>query len=115
MNIVSRNNPLKHYLWGNQCDGWNLVDEQTLSVKLEHMPPHTEEALHVHQQAQQFFFILNGEAAFEVDGTINIIKAEEGIHILPGESHRIINQSADALHFILCSQPATTHDRKNLL
>ena len=114
MKIVSRNNPLKHYLWCSQCDGWNLVDEQALSVKLEHMPPYTEEALHVHQQAQQFFFILKGEAVFEVDGTINTIKAEEGIHILAGESHRIINQSSDALHFILCSHPTTINDRRNL-
>jgi mannose-6-phosphate isomerase-like protein (cupin superfamily) len=66
MNTVSRDYPLKHYNWGEGCDGWNLVDEYTLSVKQERMPPHTAEQLHFHRQARQFFFILKGEAVFEV-------------------------------------------------
>ena len=32
---VSKENPLMHYQWGNHCDGWNLVEENELSVKLE--------------------------------------------------------------------------------
>jgi len=60
MKKVSAKEPLKHYQWGDGCDGWNLVDEPTLSVKKERMPPGTTEALHYHENAQQFFFILKG-------------------------------------------------------
>jgi hypothetical protein len=30
---VSTDHPLRHYQWGDGCDGWNFVEEQTLSVK----------------------------------------------------------------------------------
>jgi mannose-6-phosphate isomerase-like protein (cupin superfamily) len=63
--VVSRTFPLKHYLWGNNCDGWNLVDQPGLSVKMERMPPHTAEEAHYHERARQFFFILKGTATFE--------------------------------------------------
>jgi mannose-6-phosphate isomerase-like protein (cupin superfamily) len=112
--IVSKNNPLKHYQWGNHCDGWNLVDDNMLSVKLENMPVGTEEVLHYHQHAQQFFFILKGEAAFEIEGKIVLVHENEGIHIKPKEKHRIMNSSEAALEFILCSQPSAQHDRHNI-
>jgi hypothetical protein len=43
MKAVSKYQPLKHYKWGNDCDGWNLVDEDSLSVKQELMPAFTQE------------------------------------------------------------------------
>ncbi|HTI93576.1 MAG TPA: cupin domain-containing protein [Puia sp.] len=66
--VVSRLNPLKHYLWGDNCDGWNFVDQPDLSVKMERMPPHTAEESHYHELARQFFFILKGTAVFEFSG-----------------------------------------------
>jgi mannose-6-phosphate isomerase-like protein (cupin superfamily) len=111
MNIVSKNNPLKHYQWGEHCDGWNLVDEKTISVKLERMPPHTSEQKHIHQYAQQFFYILKGEAVFEIQQERICVKKEQGIHIEAGATHRIINEGPEDLEFILSSQPSTTNDR----
>jgi mannose-6-phosphate isomerase-like protein (cupin superfamily) len=115
MSIVSKHNPLSHYRWGTDCDGWNLVAEDGLSVKLEQMPSGSAEGLHYHVSAGQFFFILKGEAVFEVEGSRSLLKEQEGIHIRAGEKHRIINESAQSLEFILCSQPATTHDRYNII
>jgi len=114
MNTVSRSHPLMHYQWGDACDGWNFVDEGELSIKLESMPGRTEEVLHYHRYAQQFFFILKGEAAFEVDGKIVLVHEKEGIHIKANEKHRIINNSEGELEFILCSQPSTKNDRINI-
>lgn len=111
---VSRDQPLHHYQWGEACDGWNLVDEQGLSVKQERMPAGTSEALHYHQHAQQFFFILKGEATFEIDNDTIILQEQEGIHIKAGCKHRIINRTSSDLEFILSSQPSTTGDRINL-
>jgi len=112
-NIASKDRPLKYYQWGNHCEGWNLVDESDFSVKLESMPPGTEETLHYHQQAQQFFFILKGSAFFEIDGKLTGLNEGQGMHIRPKIKHRIINRSDEELQFILCSQPSTQKDRFN--
>lgn len=39
-------NEAAHYIWGDRCDSWVLVDKDTLSVKLESMPPNTRENAH---------------------------------------------------------------------
>jgi mannose-6-phosphate isomerase-like protein (cupin superfamily) len=124
MNIVSRSHPLTHYLWGEQCDGWNLVDTPELSVKMERMPPHTAEQEHFHQYARQFFFILKGWATFFLAGEAVAFAAtgeqseqqvelnpQEGLEIRPGLRHRIENNGDEDLEFILCSQPSTKDDR----
>ena len=132
--VVSRENPLTHYVWGDHCDGWNLVDKAELSVKMERMPPHTAEQEHFHRRARQFFFILKGSATFVVvegvgtrDGvpvegaattegaeTRIEVKAQQGLEIPAGLRHRILNESEEDLEFILCSQPSTAGDRINI-
>ena len=114
MKKVSAQEPLKHYQWGNACDGWNLVDEPTLSVKKERMPAGTAEALHYHQYAQQFFFILKGVASFEIEEEKITIHEQEGLHIPAGKKHRLLNEGTNELEFILSSQPSTINDRINL-
>jgi mannose-6-phosphate isomerase-like protein (cupin superfamily) len=125
--VVSRLNPLKHYLWGDNCDGWNLVDQPGLSVKMERMPPHTAEESHYHELARQFFFILKGTAVFEFSGEGPVGKvgvgeglptkervtvvAQQGLEIPPLHRHRILNETEEDLEFILCSQPSTAGDR----
>lgn len=114
MTKVSIHKPLKHYQWGNACDGWNFVDEPSLSVKQERMPAGTSEALHYHQHAQQFFFILKGVTSFEIEEESITVNEQEGIHIPAGKKHRILNKTIMDLEFILSSQPSTTGDRINL-
>ena len=110
---VSKYQPLKHYQWGMDCDGWNLLDEHSLSVKQELMPPGTKEVKHYHQKAQQFFYILKGKAKFEIEDSIIEINEGEGLHIEAGKKHRILNEGKEDLEFILCSQPSTKNDRIN--
>jgi mannose-6-phosphate isomerase-like protein (cupin superfamily) len=140
--VVSRENPLNHYLWGDHCDGWNLVDTADLSVKMERMPGHTAEQEHFHERARQFFFILRGTAVFVLtgwepgkvppgedllmmglrptvpgtvleEGRIEVL-AQQGLEIPPRLRHRIRNESDTDLEFILCSQPSTAGDRINI-
>src|SRR5580704_13985085 len=103
MNIVSKYNPLAHYQWGENCEGWNVVAEKDFSVKLEKMPAHTAEMRHFHEHAQQFFYILKGEAVFEIGQSRVTVKTEHGIHIKAGAIHRIINERNEDLEFILSS------------
>ncbi len=114
--VVSASNPLNHYIWGSNCVAWTFVDSKDLTVKLERMPPGTEEVLHYHNQSQQFFYILKGKAVFEVNDVILIVHAGEGIHIEAGSEHRIMNkEEVQTLEFIVCSQPSTQNDRSNLV
>jgi len=109
--IVSAAQPLKHYTWGDDCDGWNLVDQPGLSIKQERMPPHTAETEHYHGKARQFFFILQGAAVFETSEGRFELNARQGLEIAPGLKHRIKNESDTDLVFVLCSQPSTAGDR----
>lgn len=111
---VSIQAPLAHYQWGDGCDGWNFVEGPGLSVKQERMPAGSSEALHYHQYAQQFFFILKGSAMFEIEDESIVVNEMEGIHIRAGKQHRIINHTTSAIEFILSSQPSTVSDRINL-
>ena len=114
MSAIDKNNSA-HYKWGNDCDGWILLDTEALSVKQERMPAQTSETLHYHEKAQQFFFILKGIATFEVENESYSVYAQQGFHIEAGKKHRIINNTGEGIEFILSSQPSANSDRFNCI
>jgi mannose-6-phosphate isomerase-like protein (cupin superfamily) len=112
INAISKSTA-EHYIWGNHCDGWHLVKGPQLSVIQERMPASTSEARHFHHHAQQFFYVLAGEAVMEVDGHRIGITAGEGIWIPPATSHQMRNDSNEEVHFLVISQPPSHGDREN--
>jgi mannose-6-phosphate isomerase-like protein (cupin superfamily) len=113
--VVSKAHPINKYEWGKKCAAWSLVENDGLSVKLESMPPGTEEALHFHETAQQFFFILKGTAVFEIDEVILMMHEGEGINIAARQKHRIMNKEEQTiLEFLIVSQPSAKNDRQNI-
>lgn len=104
----------KHYLWGDNCDSWVLVDTPGLSVKQESMPASTKEKLHFHTHAQQFFYVLKGSATFYVDGHTIIVAEQKGILIQPATKHYIANETSEQLEFLVISQPTTNNDRTTI-
>jgi len=113
MKIVGRDTPLNHYQWGEQCDTWTMADNKGLSVKLERMPAATAEQRHYHSMSQQFFYVLKGEAYFEVGQQSVTLHSDQGLLVEPGQIHRIANRSAKDLEFLLVTQPAQGNDRIN--
>lgn len=101
----------EHYNWGNNCSGWHLVQTSSLSVIEELMPPNTQEQLHYHEFAQQFFRILNGKATFEIEEEVIEVETGNGIHIPPKAKHRIRNDQKENLEFLVISEPTTRGDR----
>ena len=101
----------EHYYWGDNCEGWHLVKTAALRIIQERMPAGTAEKRNYHEAAQQFFFILAGTATFEIEDEIFSVSAQEGLHILPGQRHRIINQTSVDLLFTVTSQPTSRGDR----
>lgn len=108
--IVNKQNAA-HYIWGDNCDSWVLADTPGLSIKQEKMPPGTREKLHVHQAAQQFFFILSGTACFYLGDKKEVIQEKCGILISANTTHYIDNDSDSVLDFLVISQPSTNQDR----
>ena len=108
--ITSKENA-EHYIWGNNCDSWVLLNSENLSIKQEMMPPKTKEQLHFHKNAQQFFFILQGKAKFHSDENIFEVTENSGFHILPNQIHLIENDTENDLEFLVISNPSTNNDR----
>jgi mannose-6-phosphate isomerase-like protein (cupin superfamily) len=104
----------EHYLWGQQCDGWHLLKSDSLSIIYERMPAGTQEARHFHNKAQQFFFVLEGEATLELDGKELIIRPQEGVRVSAGKPHQMFNRSDADVFFLVISQPPSHGDRVNV-
>ena len=104
----------EHYQWGAACDGWHLLQSGSLSIIQEKMPPGASEHLHYHEKAQQFFFILKGEATFEVEKETYQVGEGQGFHIPPMKKHRIFNHADKPLEFTVTSEPKSHGDRIDL-
>ncbi len=112
--VTSKSNPLQVAQWGAGCQTYTLLNTGGMLIKQETMPAETEELLHYHKHSQQYFYILKGEAVFEIDETICIVREGEGVQITPGQMHRIMNKQLIALELLVCSQPSIENDRYNL-
>lgn len=104
----------EHYTWGDHCDGWHLLQSDSLSVIQERMPPGRAEQLHLHHHAQQLFYILAGIATFELNGIELELKTGECLHVSPGDRHFIANRQQEELSFLVISEPKAHGDRRNL-
>ncbi len=112
MNVKTIENS-EHYIWGNRCDGWHLLKTDSLSIIHERMPANTSESLHFHKNAQQFFYILEGIATFEIEGELFEVTKNQGFHIKPNYKHRILNNTSVELKFLVISEPKSHGDRIN--
>jgi len=99
------------YKWGDDCTGWHLVNNPSLGVIQEIMPPNTYEVNHKHAKSQQFFFILKGTATFLVEGEKIEIPNGSGIQIEKGTWHQIKNLTEGEIEFLVISEPHAHGDR----
>ena len=110
MEVVSVNNA-EHYSWGEKCDGWHLVKSASLSVIQEVVPAGCRETKHLHERAEQFFYILSGEATLQVNDKTYQLKPSQGLHIPAGVPHQLRNESNSDVVFIVTSTPPSHRDR----
>lgn len=103
----------KHYVWGSNCDGWHLAASPTLSVIQERVPSGSSEVRHLHNKAEQFFYVLNGIATLEVAGTPHVLRSNEGFHVPAGVPHTLSNEHELVLEFLVVSTPPSHGDREN--
>jgi mannose-6-phosphate isomerase-like protein (cupin superfamily) len=110
MEAISKENA-EHYAWGGVCDGWHLLKSPALSVIQERVPPGGMETRHCHQRAQQFFFVLSGEAVMELENKEIVLGSQQGIAVPPGSPHRLLNRGNTDLTFLVISAPPSHGDR----
>jgi mannose-6-phosphate isomerase-like protein (cupin superfamily) len=103
-----------HYRWGESCDGWRLLDESSVSVNEERVPPGRGELWHSHDKARQFFYVLDGEAEIRTDQGTALLKAGEGAEVPPGLPHQFFNASPEPVRFLVISAPSARSDRRLL-
>ncbi|MBX7152173.1 cupin domain-containing protein [bacterium] len=101
----------EHYQWGDHCDGYHLVKSDKLSVIEEIVPAGASEKNHYHDQATQFFYILNGTGTLKINDDIVQLSAGEGIVIEPGTPHQFRNDSDRDVRFLVVSTPKSHGDR----
>lgn len=112
MSIASKETA-KHYVWGQQCDGWHLAATPNLSVIQECVPSGASEVRHMHSRAEQFFYVLAGTATLEVAGTVYELAANQGYHVPAGVPHTLSNRHEPNLEFLVISTPPSHGDRQN--
>lgn len=103
----------RHYVWGGNCDGWHLASSPNLSVIQERVPSGSSEVRHLHNRAEQFFYVLSGIATLEVAGAIYVLKTGEGFHVPAGVPHTLSNAHGKTLDFLVVSTPPSHGDREN--
>jgi quercetin dioxygenase-like cupin family protein len=114
MNAISIENA-EHYVWGSQCDGWHLLKSKEVSIIEERMPPNTSETTHFHNQSRQFFYVLDGKLSILTDGAAHVLSSGQGLEIVPGMKHRVLNGATSEVHFLVISSPPSHGDRVTLM
>lgn len=104
----------EHYVWGDACDGWRLLDRPDLSVIEERVPAGGAEVAHVHGHARQFFYVLEGMARLEFENRSVELAPGQGLEVPPGLAHRFVNVGDGDVRFLVVSAPTTRGDRANL-
>ncbi len=104
----------EHYIWGEECDGWHLLKRDDMSVIQERVPAGGAEAMHYHNVARQFFYILDGEGTMVFEDREVILTKGQGLEIPPQIKHQFKNQSNADVHFLVVSIPTTRGDRINV-
>jgi len=113
--VTNRTNA-PHYVWGEVCEGWRLLDRPDLSVIQERIPPDRGEVTHYHERARQLFFVLEGELAIETGaaGVVSHLHAGDSLEVAPRQTHRVWNRGTGDAVVLVVSAPTTQGDRVTL-
>lgn len=110
--ISKRNAPSS--AWRDVCEGWTLTSTPALHIIQERMPPGTFELRHVHRVTHQFYYVLEGEATVELEGSEITVSAGEGINVAAAAAHQMRNDSSQPLEFLVISSQPPREDRVDL-
>lgn len=100
-----------HYMWGNICDGWHLLQRDDMSIIQERVPAGESETKHFHKTSRQFFYILEGIGTMQIGNETILLRQGEGLEVPPQVPHRFRNESSSDVSFLVVSVPKSHGDR----
>ena len=103
--IMSGAGALHQFKTEADCDAMVVVDEPQLRVQLEQLPAGAMELLRFYARADQFFYVLSGEATVELEGGQEYLSKGQGLLMKPGTAYRIFNGGNTTLRYVITSQP----------
>ena len=65
---------------------------------------------HYHAEAEEIYFVLDGEGEMELDGAIARLRSGDAVPIPPGAWHQIRNTGSEPLRFLCCCAPPYRHE-----
>lgn len=68
-------------------------------------PPMSGPPLHVHTREDEFFYVLEGELVFEVDGVCHTVGAGGSVGLLRGTPHRYQNFTQQTAKLLIVTTP----------
>ena len=68
-------------------------------------PPMSGPPLHVHAREDEFFYVLEGELVFEIDGACHTVVASGSVGLLRGVAHRYQNFTAFTARLLIVTTP----------
>jgi len=84
------------------------VDRQSLAEA--RLAPKASTERHYHRVSEEFYFILEGSGAMEIDGETRQVGPGDAILIPPGAWHQIRCISDDTLTFLCCCAPPYSNE-----
>jgi mannose-6-phosphate isomerase-like protein (cupin superfamily) len=103
--IVSAHGEVVYELMGKAAGG-------TTQHSLAHieMPAGKGSLPHHHPEAEESYYILQGQARLIVDGETYTLSTGQSVAITPGMVHQILNDQDEPLHFLAVCAPAWIPD-----
>ncbi len=81
------------------------ADTTFFDFRLSSYQPKGYAEAHVHQVAENIYYILQGKGIVELDGEQHLVEPHMVIHIPPGVRHGIFNTGLEDLVFIVVASP----------
>src|SRR3989304_3865672 len=81
------------------------ADTKYFDFRISSYQPKGYAEVHVHEVAENLYYILRGKGIVELDGVKHLVEPHMVIHIPPGVRHGIFNTGLEDLVFLLSAPP----------
>ena len=98
--------PPKHYeAFSKMLVHPSNADTRHFDFRISSYQPKGYAEVHVHEVAENIYYILQGKGIAELDGEKHLVEPHMVIHIPPGVRHGIFNTGLEDLIFIVVASP----------